>query len=774
MADLPLDPRTLDSWEDAFQFPLPVVRKLEQQLRRNIDENRQKLRSLVGASYRDLLGTAERIIEMDGQMRTVEANLVGIGKRCNAGRIERIGENQVRMMRERDAKDRGRLKAMGQTKVLQGCLAAAQRTMRSRGDALVVAKLLVLARLLHKSVCDDGNAPDNLDEFRRKLGMLRRKLVVFIDRSISQATTGHEGLAHSLAAYALVTSSSAKDVLRHFLQVNLERIEDHDEKPSQTAVLQSLQLYKQTWHNTHALFPRAFTDAVSRLSKQPLLQDPQIGGLDELSIDLYGNWIADEVRSFIPWLRQESITNSEVQAALKSWSREAQSSILSAVTDCIASETDVRTVLEVRRKVVVEYMAFGSSHDSVPDIVHAIRDVRATMLRRLHEIVDSAVIAGQNGLDGHEIDQEMRNPHSDLWSLASQNLDLRGAAVDFRTKVVDRQHGRDSRVQVICRKLNSWVETIDRLRLGIKELRSTKWASGLDIDLDDLDDGNALVEELNKRDPDELQLRLRDAAGRTLQELHARVQSSAKSRSEPAFYLRVLRELKRRERSVGALLDGPFSGGHGQEEIVATLQHDFAVEVSGPALKQWSTSGLQASIVPTTLWEGSPALPIQPCPAVFRFLTILHKSMAEAGHDLWSPETVRVLKAYLNVELTRSIATLGVSGKAASQINGHKQNDDLSPTEEGQDAEQDVVTSREAHDQQRAQTVQLLFDLTFLARCLDAPGRASSERAVGTSIQEVSHKFDLDQAASDRLTKSANEYWRRTYLLFGLLADSHE
>lgn len=42
------DPRTFKGWEDAFQYPVPVVRKLEQQLRSSADENREKLRSLVG------------------------------------------------------------------------------------------------------------------------------------------------------------------------------------------------------------------------------------------------------------------------------------------------------------------------------------------------------------------------------------------------------------------------------------------------------------------------------------------------------------------------------------------------------------------------------------------------------------------------------------------------------------------------------------------------------------------------------------------------------
>lgn len=46
-ADAP-NARTLQTWEDAFQYPIPVVRKLEQQLRSHADDNREKLRSLVG------------------------------------------------------------------------------------------------------------------------------------------------------------------------------------------------------------------------------------------------------------------------------------------------------------------------------------------------------------------------------------------------------------------------------------------------------------------------------------------------------------------------------------------------------------------------------------------------------------------------------------------------------------------------------------------------------------------------------------------------------
>ena len=62
---------------------------MERQLRNDIDSNREKLRSLVGASYRDLLGTAESIVEMDGQMQQVEGYLAGMGVKCNSRLLEK-------------------------------------------------------------------------------------------------------------------------------------------------------------------------------------------------------------------------------------------------------------------------------------------------------------------------------------------------------------------------------------------------------------------------------------------------------------------------------------------------------------------------------------------------------------------------------------------------------------------------------------------------------------------------------------------------------------
>ncbi|KAK3079513.1 hypothetical protein LTS18_004663, partial [Coniosporium uncinatum] len=93
------NPRGFKSWEDAFQYPIPTVRGFEQQLRSNASENREKLRTLVGASYRDLLGTAERIVDMDERMQRVETILGQAGRKCNSRAVERIFDNYATLVK---------------------------------------------------------------------------------------------------------------------------------------------------------------------------------------------------------------------------------------------------------------------------------------------------------------------------------------------------------------------------------------------------------------------------------------------------------------------------------------------------------------------------------------------------------------------------------------------------------------------------------------------------------------------------------------------------
>lgn len=50
------DIQSLNTWKDAFQYPISTVRRVEQELRRDIASNKEKLRSLVGYVSIGLVG----------------------------------------------------------------------------------------------------------------------------------------------------------------------------------------------------------------------------------------------------------------------------------------------------------------------------------------------------------------------------------------------------------------------------------------------------------------------------------------------------------------------------------------------------------------------------------------------------------------------------------------------------------------------------------------------------------------------------------------------
>ncbi|KAI7691119.1 hypothetical protein KC322_g11376, partial [Hortaea werneckii] len=505
MANQLPDPRDFNTWEDAFQYQLPVVRKLEQQLRRNINENRSKLRSLVGASYRDLLGTAERIIEMDEQMQDVEDHLGDIGRKCNARAVETANENQERMVRRKGSDQKQRQAILARTKVLQNALSAASRAIRRGSDALLVSKLLVLSRLLHQSLAESAEPPAVLEELKRKLSNLRRRLLSYIERALVRPGQDRTKVAHSLCAYSLVSNSTPKDVLRHFLQARFEQLDAKAESPSEADILDILELYRRTLLDTRALFPRLFAEAMSELSSTPLLKDDSLTSCGELSLDVYAVWIPENVRTFTPWVRHDQLLSSDVGDALGSWTDQAQTVIHRAVETCLSKETDAQSLLHIRKKVLLQYLSLSAN---LRDGSHAesINDLRGAFVKRLQDVARSSVesIALFEDLDATP-QLPASNASPDLWQLSSKDLDLSHGAQFFRKSILDRRHGRDEGLQACVRKLNKWTNEMDTFWKLLQQMRSTRWQDELDVDFDDLENGDEILQALTKTDAEQSQ-----------------------------------------------------------------------------------------------------------------------------------------------------------------------------------------------------------------------------------------------------------------------------
>lgn len=753
----PLDPKILTSWEDAFQYPLPVVRRLEQQLRKNIDENRSKLRSLVGTSYRDLLGTAERIIEMDGQIQQAETYMSDIGRKCNARALERIADNHARMMNARAGQaEKRRCRVVAQTKVLQNALAVTGRIIRSGGDALLAAKLLVLARLLHKGLAEgEEEAPAVLEDLRSKLGKTRKRLLGYISRSLVRANMAMETTVQALCAYSLITSSAPKDVLRYFMQIRFEQLEAKAETPSEASLLEMLDLYSQTLLDTKELFPRRFADSLSQLSKAALIRDTAVHSVAELSLDVYEQWIADDLRNFHPWVRHDQLASSEVASAASSWAKQAQSCLLQSLRDALDHQSDARPVLAIRQQLLSKYLSLSARLRN-EDHARAVDDIRIAFLGKLEELADRAAKMSDLAIGAQPSGSEVQVPK--VWDLVTEDLDLKEGTAYFRKAVMDRQHGRSASSKSITHALDDWTSTLQSFAEAIATMRTLKWDDDLDLELDDLTDGESLQTVLSKQDPQQLELRLHRATAASFQHAYSEIERLAESVPHPAILIRIVRDVDQRRRALSAVLEKIGDKSKASDAFIAILHKQVATKICEEPLRRYGEAPTRAVVA---LWDGTPALPVQPSPATYRLVKDLHWQMSDVGNDLWSPNSVQVLKGVVGEALADQMSTGSIDERAKVDLsNGH------AAEAEAEKETSNAETTLESEDQNRL--VQKLFDLLYLQRILTT-GPQNDEK-FGQAVLELQKRVDLEDAANERLKKSANEYWRRTYLLFGLLA----
>jgi hypothetical protein len=164
--------------------------------------------------------------------------------------------------------------------------------------------------------------------------------------------------------------------------------------------------------------------------------------------------------------------------------------------------------------------------------------------------------------------------------------------------------------------------------------------------------------------------------------------------------------------------------------------------------------------------------------------------MAKAGGDLWSHTAVAVLKRSLrDAVATKWGEALESKAEAQAGVNGPANDEEPTEAQETADAEpiegqetadsepsegQDTVdpgTTAEIDDAEEKNDdilIQALFDILLLQSAFRlADVGADGLVKLGGSIEE---KIGIHAAAKKRIIGAAKEYWKRTALLFGLLA----
>jgi hypothetical protein len=205
----------------------------------------------------------------------------------------------------------------------------------------------------------------------------------------------------------------------------------------------------------------------------------------------------------------------------------------------------------------------------------------------------------------------------------------------------------------------------------------------------------------------------------------------------------------------------------------------MAASVVSAPLEEFTSNILtRKRVIGRVLWEGQPALPSQPSPGSFKLLRNLVTAMGDAGLDLWSPAAVSVLKVAFAAQLSDAWrAKLDETVETQENESGPKATGDEArlakeadeKTEEDDEKSAETVQPKnDTAELQKDILIQWLYDILLFQISLSTTG--GSDVNITKLADEVFKKAELSNEARERMVKTSQDYWKRTSLLFGLLA----
>ncbi|KAG9235531.1 hypothetical protein BJ875DRAFT_458955 [Amylocarpus encephaloides] len=813
-----LDPTTTTTASHAFLHPLPQVRQFHRTLTTSLDEKNARLRTLVGGSYRQLLGTAELILEMRHDIELVEEKLGKVGSGCGRGVVgnmaKGLGELQGEIERGdgQTGKRRGEMEWAARVKGLSGCVLVMGRLLRRRANTggedqirrtrnlLLAAKVSVLSRLLAKitenmAVSRNKGDREVVEELTKKLGGLRRKLRRAIEKTLERTDgdASREDLLLALSAYSLATSSGAKDVLRQFLKIRGNALECSFDEETHTegqvpGVIRALELYTRTLLDVQAFVPRRFSETLATLKSEPLLKDVTIREIEGLRLDVYEKWFGDEILFFTPYIRHDDLGGALAVETLKTWAKKASEIMLQGFSQALKRVQDFKAVVDLRTKILQIWIKDGGRAKGFnPSVV--LDGLRKVINERLVQLLESRIkklhlvateVEGTLGSCG----ESKADTHGSLWDESMLGMEISLGASLFKNAIIARTYGRNDAVSRVYKGYQTWRQLVDEIVGVIEQLKKQRW----DDDLEDIEDDVTLESRntlLSTDDPNMLQERLEKGLMRAYKDLHEKLASLLTSHegSEDIpgmsiYMLRVIRDLR------SELPKDKFLEEFGIN-IIPVLHESLASTVSTDLIEAYPGSFGKKKLAGRALWEGEPALPVLPSPATFKLLNDLTLAMAKNGGDLWSQTAIDTLKKHLRKELGKSWGVaLKEQHQAEAETDSTSSSLSLDPTlsltkegESAKDADAEAPAPAPASPEPLPKAdissrkdilTQSLFDVLLLQNVVLSV--QTEDDALEASSREMQKLAELDGAAVKRLQQGAKEYWRRTSLLFRLLA----
>ena len=712
--------------------------------------------------------------------------------------------------------DSARFAFTSQLAVLRSCSELLSTLLKSGGSVLLAAKVLVISRLLHTKLSKRPSPPPYLETLRMRLVKLRRRLLGRIDRRFKSLDVVEEELVEAMCAFSLATSSGPRDVVKHFHHLRLEAIVERmgEAKEKYANVLIVLQLYVKTLQDTRAVVPGQLSHALERLKAVSIYRSRDLYELIELNLDTHERWIGDDIIRFTPYIRHDDLSKSEAEKLLKGWAKVAVGKFLEGLKGRIQDVHDPRELIQLRQQVLELWL--GQHQHSLgidsAEVLDALRDafndqailliqVRAAALKTVGETAVKVIRDWQPGVS---------DAFPSLWSTSMTSIETSNGSKMFRQRLMDLSMGKNEALQAVTAQYGSWLQSLKATEDIIDHLKTIKWAD----DIDEIDDEDDLVEKkqilLSEDDPRLLQDALHTALVDGFAELANELSSTASSLQhgqeghQAIFILKVWREI--RQHSPQSFRDESL----GCNTILQMLNVVAKAALTTP-LDQCSDRIAKAermiSLPARQLWEGDPELPVLPSPWAYRLLSEVVQSMADYSTDIWSPEAVKCIKRLMIEGLANvldkptgpALQVNGhVNGEASADQASHSDDDrtnkgilaqphdssktngeelDGRPTSPPSDAAYGDTINGVGNpptlqsDNKQEIKIQKLFDILYLLNAIAVQDLADEDNALIRYQRSIVDTMTaLEAEALERMKKNAAEYWKRTSLLFGLLA----
>ena len=640
--------------------------------------------------------------------------------------------------------------------------------------------MLVISRLLHKKLSQRPKPPPYLDSVRNRLASLRSRLLARIDKRLQRPDVAGDSLIEAMCAFSLATSSSPTDVLRHLHHVRLEAMIQQGQEANDNGqgILQALEIFIKTLNDTRKHIPGQLANALQVLTSAPLFKSQDLQSLMELNLDVHGQWIGDDIKTFTPYIRHNDLQGLEASRVLKEWAEQALTSFFNQLRSNVQSIKDFTVLIQLRTHVFQHWFS-NSQHSKGFQVSEVLEGLRTVFNNRLTRLIKIRTLSLEKlGLIVEETLQNWQIGSSDfcpsLWASSLTSMDISDGAKYFTTTLLERSQGKNEELQAISLEHTAWLQRIEAIEKLISGMRKIRWDDEIDaIEADDdlLDDKQIL---LSEDDPRILQDELRDSLENSYSSLQASIRKlvlelDGPDRGQQAVHLlRIWREIRQHV---------PISFRHSDlgldsipqlQEIVAEVAISGPLQACGKRLQKMQAS---RRVLGRPLWEGTPELPVLPSSWVFRLLHELVISMRTFGSDIWSPQATSILKRKLEIGLA---SQLGDSAPLVSQANGSVI-EGLKDTEtEPSDARKDSVTGENekltSGDMNADGKIQKIFDLLYLAHVTTQKRNTLEDNRLVLIQRSVEKEVELVEESMKRMVKQAEEYWTRTSLLLSLLA----